>query len=148
MSDPAELAVVGIDDDADVLSGDLVRDLVTRNEEEIEALLARLDAAERLAATTERSVRQHPAFAFLDPDEATRLVPGPPGPVIVDDGRPQTTVVPRSLPPACAAGGSVEFARPSRERPKGFVGRLTTSHWWWRIGIALVAVALLIIKVG
>jgi hypothetical protein len=32
--------------------------------------------------------------------------------------------------------------------PTGLVGRLTTSHWWWRIGIVLVLVALVLVKFG
>jgi hypothetical protein len=30
----------------------------------------------------------------------------------------------------------------------GLTGRLMTSHWWWRIGIAIVLVALVLVKFG
>ena len=142
-----------------MLPGDLVRELVTRHEEEIEALVARADEAEARADAAERAVREHPAFALLDPDEATRLVPEPPEPVDVDDGRPRTTVVERSPANRSGAvrspsgatptpGSSPAPAATSPDVPPGFVARITTSHWWWRIGIALVAIALLLLKFG
>ena len=94
-----------------------------------------------------------PGWRALDPDVAADLVPEPAEPAI-DPARPRTTVVRRSAP-----GDPVERA-PVGERgtptpttaapdpPTGLVGRLTTSHWWWRIGIVLVLVALVLLKFG
>lgn len=152
MPDTSGMDAVGVHDDPSILSGDLVRDLVTRNEEAIEALLARLGDAEHLAAVAEQSVREHPAFALLEADEAARLVPGPAEPTAVDGGRPLTTVVRRPMPPASATdrpgGSSTPPVNGSGQPARSLAGRITVSHWWWRVGIALVAVALVILKVG
>jgi len=152
MADVAGLDGVAVDDGASVLSGDVVRALVTRHEEELEALVVRAEEIESEAEAVERAVREHPGFALLDPDEAARLVPVPPVPGPVDDGRPRTTVVQRSAPEAPAGARTERSARPpvgaQDDLRPGFFGRLGTSHWWWRIGIALVVVALVLLKVG
>jgi hypothetical protein len=148
--DLLELARVG--EGTSILTGDLVRDLVARNEDVIEALETRLAEIERLAAEAERAVRAHPALAKVDPEVARGMIPDPPVPAVIDDGRPRTTVVER---PRYPVPGPVATSTPIRgvvapqvEVPSGVVGRLVQSHWWWRIGIALVVVALIILKVG
>ena len=155
MPDVRGLEAVGIDDDASVLPGDLVRDLVNRNEEAIEALVARANEIEARAEAAEQSVREHPALALLDPDEAARIVVEPPEPTVVDDGRPKTTVVHRpsrnsssGAPPDGSVATTGPTAPAGESAPTGFLGRLATSHWWWRIGIALVLVAFLLLKFG
>jgi len=150
--DVTGLEGVAVDEGASALSGDVVRALVTRHEEELEALVARAEELENEAAAAERAVREHPGFALLDPDEAARLIPAPPAPGPVDDDRPRTTVVQRASPEVATGARSDRSTRPPAEaqdatRP-GFFGRLGTSHWWWRIGIALVVVALVLLKVG
>ena len=152
MAEVTGLEGVAVYDGASVLSGDVVRALVTSHEEELEALVTRAEEIEHEADAAERAVRDHPGFALLDPDEAARLVPVPTTPEPVDDGRPRTTVVQRSTPEARVGARTERSARPpvgaqDDHRP-GFFGRLGTSHWWWRIGIALVVVALVLLKVG
>jgi hypothetical protein len=146
------LEVAGVGEGTSILSGELVRDLVARNEDVIEALETRLTEIERLAAEAERAVRSHPALAKVDPEVARGLIPDPPVPAVIDDGRLRTTVVQR---PRYPAPGPVATSTPTPgvvaprvEVPPGVVGRFVQSHWWWRIGIALVVVALIILKVG
>ncbi len=140
------------DGEDDVLPGALVRDLVTRNEEAIDALLVRLAEAEREADSVEQSVRDHPAVGWLSADEVARLVPEASEPTVVDDGRPRTTVVDRPAAPLPSTGRARTSVAPraggAGEEPQGFMARLTHSHLWWRIGIALVVVALLLVKLG
>ena len=80
------------------------------------------------------------------------MIPDPPVPAVIDDGRPRTTVVQRPRYPAPDPRATSMPARgvvtPRVEVPPGVVGRIIQSHWWWRIGIALVVVALIILKVG
>ena len=152
MADADRLAASGLEDAPDVLPGDLVRDLVNRNEEEIESLLARLTEIESEAEVAEWDVRAHPGLALLDPDVAADLVPEPVAPD-VDPDRPRTTVVRRAAldAPAVRPGrrsGAVTSPTAPAATPTGLVGRLTTSHWWWRIGIVLVLVALVLVKFG
>jgi hypothetical protein len=153
--DVRSLEAVGTDGDAAVLPGDLVRDLVNRNEDAIEALVARANEIEARAEAAERAVREHPGLALLDPAEASRLVTETPEPAVVDDGRPRTTVVNRpsyNTPAGAPRDGAptrVGTGAPAGESAStGFFGRLATSHWWWRIGIALVLVAVLLLKFG
>jgi hypothetical protein len=153
MTEVTGLEAVGVDDGAPMLPGDLVRGLVSRNEEAIDALLAHLDEVERSAAAAERSVREHPGLSLLPPGEAEQLIPAPPAPVVVvDDGRPRTTVVDRSRPTPSPGGRSrasrATAGTAALEMSKGWLTRLTTSHLWWRIGIVLVVVALLLVKFG
>jgi hypothetical protein len=54
-------------DAPDVIPGDVVRELVARKEQEIEALLAELDDARREAEESERQLRDHPALVGADP---------------------------------------------------------------------------------
>ena len=165
MPDVDRLAAAGLVDAPDVLPGHLVRDLVNRNEEEIEALVARLTEVEAAAEAVEQEVRVHPGLALLDPDVVADLVPEPTVPEI-DPDRPRTTVVRRASPgtssdqrggrpatptptttPTTTSMSTAPVATPT-EAPPGLVGRLTTSHWWWRIGIVLVLVALVLLKFG
>lgn len=154
MPETSRLDAAGLADAPDVLPGDLVRDLVNRNEDEIETLLARLAETEVLAEEAEWAVRAHPGLALVAPDVAERLLPQPgaPDPDIGAD-RPRTTVVTRGAPGPTARGrngATTAHAAPSPAAgaSRGFVGRLTTSHWWWRIGIGLVLVAVVLLKVG
>jgi hypothetical protein len=143
------LDATGPADTPDVLPGDLVRDIVTRNEEEIESLLARLAEVEARAEEAELAVRRHPGLAHVAPDVAAGLVPAPTAPE-ADPDRPRTTVVQRAAPgpaPRPRHRSTSRAASPA-ERSTGFVGRLTTSHWWWRIGIVLVLVAVVLLKFG
>ena len=155
MPDVDRLAAAGLVDAPDVLPGHLVRELVNRNEEEIEALVARLTDIEAAAEAVEQEVRDHPGLALLDPDVAAVLVPEPTVPE-VDPDRPRTTVVRRATPGVSSdqrtgrsstAPTTAPVATPT-EPPSGLVGRLTTSHWWWRIGIVIVLVALVLLKFG
>ncbi len=143
------LDAAGPADTPDVLPGDLVRDIVTRNEEEIESLLARLADVEARAEEAERAVRTHAGLALVAPDVAAGLVPEPP-PRKVDPDRPRTIVVQRAAPAPARRERQRTATRPAppAERSTGFVGRLTTSHWWWRIGIVLVLVAVVLLKFG
>ena len=132
------------------LPGDLVWDLDNRNEEEIESLLARLTDVESEAEVAEREVRDHLGQTLLDPDVAADLVPEPPVPE-VDPDRPRMTVVRRAAPGAPAARAdrrsrTSTSATAPEGTSAGLASRLTTSHWWWRIDIVLVLVALVLLK--
>ena len=138
----------------DVLEGDLVRELVARHEAEIADLETRLAAAESDAAEAERAVRRHPALVLLHPDEARDLLPEPSGPSGAGGRPPATTVVRREVavpvvdrnPVTRPADG---HASPAPEPAGGGLGaRIVRSHWWWRVGIVLVVVALLLLKLG
>ncbi len=136
----------------DVLDGDLVRDLVARHEAEIADLEARLAAVEEAADAAERAVRRHPALVLLHPDEARRLLPDP-APSTGGAERPAaTTVVRRTAPPPAPDAGIRQSDGAAATEPTtdemSFATRFVRSHWWWRVGIALVVVALLLLKVG
>ena len=103
MPETHRLDATGPGDSPDVLPGDLVRDIVTRNEEAIESLLARLADVEARAEEAELAVRQHPGLALVAPDVAAGLVPGPTTPE-ADPDRPRTTVVQRSAPAPAPRG--------------------------------------------
>jgi hypothetical protein len=132
----------------------VVRELFDRNEQELELLRQELDAACREAEAAESRARTHPALGLLTPGEVTMLVPPDRGSVHgrePEDTPPRTTVDRRSRSvgapvPAHEAGGaggaSADDDGPSR------VGRLVTSHWVWRVGVAVVVVALVLLKVG
>jgi hypothetical protein len=139
---------------ADMLPGDVVRDLVERHEQEIESLLADLEEARREADAAEGLVRSHPAFGLLSADEADRLLPTFVEPEPVDGpldaaGRPRTTVVhrPRSTPPGAAGVGaaSSDAVAPTVQSR---ATKLVTSHWVWKAGVALTVTALLLLKFG
>jgi len=162
---------LGIGPGAPVVDGATVRELVARQEAEIERLLSQLARVERTAAEMEAEVRAHPAYGMLDAverrrleglaaDEDERSVPSrsadarPRGP----QRAPRTTVDTR---PRRASGGRMPASGPT-ERGKGprsraddpsqpngsCFGGLVTSHWVWKLGIALTAVAILLIKFG
>jgi hypothetical protein len=137
----------------DVLDGDLVRDLVSRHEAEIADLEARLGAAEAAAEEAERAVRRHPALVLLHPDEVRALLPEPTGPSGTAGRAPATTVVRREAapPPTDRVAGSrqADAGSPATEPSDAGLGaRIIRSHWWWRVGIVLVVVALLLLKLG
>jgi hypothetical protein len=154
VTETRHLDAAGFADAPDVLPGDLVRDLVTRNEDEIETLLARLAELEAQAEEAELAVRRHPGLALVAPDVAERLLPLPQAlDVEPGAGRPRTTVVTRGAQARSDTGQAGATTAPGPASPvtgesKGVLGRLTTSHWWWRIGIVLVLVALVLLKVG
>ena len=146
---------------ADVLPGDVVRDLFERHEQEIESLLVDLGEARREADAAEELVRTHPAFGLLGADEAERLLPrveedDPVDAAVDADGRPRTTVVHRSRPTptatatATAARASGGAASPDVAAPAGRsrASQLVTSHWVWKAGVALTVTALLLLKFG
>ena len=141
-------------DGTEVLAGDLVRDLVARHEAEIADLEARLAEVEGAADAAERAVRRHPALVLLHPDEARRLLPEPAPSTGGAERPPATTVVRRSAPPPPPgpdAGSRHADGAATSEAEADEVGlatRFVRSHWWWRVGIALVVVALLLLKVG
>ena len=127
-----------------------------RHEAEIADLEARLTVAEAAADAAERAVQRHPALVLLHPDEARRLLPEPAGPTGAGERRSATTVVRRTPPPSPAAGngpgsrgadGAASHPGPAPE-DAGLATRFIRSHWWWRVGIALVVVALLLLKLG
>lgn len=130
----------------DAVPGEIVRDLVARNEEAIADLEARLTLAEAEAAASERAVRRHPALVLLPPDEARQLLPAAPrGPRPPSPGA--TTVVRRA--PTAPAAAAPPSATPAPDGPPLSLGsRLVRSHWWWRVGIVLVLVAVVLLKVG
>jgi hypothetical protein len=103
-----------------ILSGELVRDLVARNEDVIEALETRLPEIERLAAEAERAVRAPPALAKVDPEVARGIIPDPPLPAVIDNGRARTTVVQRPRDPAHPGRGGTTG--------RGAIGRRRTPH--------------------
>ena len=162
--DEAELRSNGVG--SDVISGAVVRDLVSRNEQEIEGLLRVLDEALREAEEAERRVAAHPA-ASLVADEAVEtpaVVPStgaPPG-----RSRPRTTVDPRPRKMAPGADGgegafgpkvgatatdstaSVQPAADAMSASSSGVSSLFRSHWVWKSGIALTAIAILLLKFG
>jgi hypothetical protein len=137
------------------LPGDVVRELVERHERELASLAADLDRARREADAVEARVRSHPALDLLAPLEVARLVP-----VVSGNGAapgttataPRTTVVPRPRapgPPAPrpTAGSGADPADPAADT-RSVGSRLVTSHWVWKAGVALTAVALLLLKFG
>ena len=141
----------------DVLAGDLVRDLVARHEAEIADLEARLAATEAAAEEAERAVRRHPALVRLHPDEARALLPVPTGSSGTAGRPPATTVVHRETPappggshpgPDTGRGGGPASPTAAEPEPAGLATRIVRSHWWWRVGIVLVVVALLLLKWG
>ena len=143
-------------DAGDVLDGALVRELVARHEAEIADLEDRLAVAEASAADVERTVRRHPALLLLHPDDVRRLVPEPTEPHSTDGPPPRTTVVHRTAAPPPATertpvradrAGPVD-AHPTDTGPAGLGSRIVRSHWWWRVGIAVVIVAVLLLKFG
>ena len=129
--------------------GDVVRELFDRNELELEELVAELEEARRAADTAEARVRAHPALGLLTPDEVAVLVPAdrepePAGPA-QDPAR--TTVVRR--PPAPSGAGPGGPAGPDDDLdPRSPVARIVTSQWIWKVGVAVVVVALLLLKFG
>jgi hypothetical protein len=72
-----------IEEPADVIAGSVVRELVDRNERDIEALRHELEVALREAEQAEKLIAAHPAADELTPR---------PAPL----GRPRTTVVSRT----------------------------------------------------
>jgi hypothetical protein len=161
-----------------VVDGDEVRELVARNEQQIELLHHELALAQREADEAERRVSEHPAALWLDALPGTLAVtsdapltasPSGPAPVLpampvatngrtVVDRRP--SLAERSGPGASAtstvsatsAGSS--HRRKSRFRPqrsgraKPGLRSLLTTGWLWKAGLALVIGALVLLKLG
>ena len=132
-----------------------MRELVARHEAEIADLEARLTVAEAAAGAADGPCGGTPRLILLHPDEARRLAPDPVEPAGNTASRPRTTVVRRNAAsvgratPAAVvtAPGDHPAGGPGSE-PGGLGSRIVRSHWWWRVGIALVVVALLLLKLG
>ena len=141
-------------DPSSVVTGEIVRELVARSEQEILDLLAELEAAESEAQRIEQEVRIHPALATMASTEARLFLP----PRRPDRGRdptvtgpPRTTVDARPCPER-TVGGSGSGPSPVGHDPTShglsWMTRLSRSHWVWRTGVALVLVALALLKFG
>lgn len=161
-----------------VVDGDEVRQLVDRTESEIDALRRRLDVARRETAEVERALLEHPSVACLDAMPADLAVteaapltspPMPPGDsrTVVDRrpaGTAQRTTTATTGAPASSrrrrrttfgAGNPRAAGAPRRgRRPSGAKGRRHApratwiSGWAWKVGLALMAAALVLLKVG
>jgi hypothetical protein len=156
---------------APVVDGATVRELVARQEAEIERLLSQLARVERTVAEIEAEVRAHPAYGMLDAIERRYLE----GLAADEDERPVRSRFAGSRPggPQRAPRTTVDARprrAPGRQRPASGVteqgngprsradhpsspngsrfGSLVTSHWVWKLGIALTAIAVLLIKFG
>ena len=123
-----------------------------RNEQVLDALRRELDDAVAEADAAEAQVRAHPALGLLAADEVEMLVP----PERTPDLDPTTSgdVAPRTVvdrrpssarPPAGAA--AVDPALEADDR-RSALGRLVTGHWVWKAGVAVVVVAVLLLKFG
>ncbi len=160
MSEPRVQPTDAAAEDPHAVPGDVVRDLVARSEQEIDALEAELQALLLDVETAERRVRAHSALALLDPVAASRLVPasgtrGEQPPVSPD--QPRTIVDSRRRVPAdggaqrvhAASGpsGEVGVDDASSDRRGGF-SRLSRSPWVWWAGLAVTVGALLLLRVG
>jgi hypothetical protein len=171
MAEPPVPPFPDIGPGAPVVDGVTVRELVARQEAEIERLLSQLVRVERTAAEMEAEVRAHPAYGMLDVSERRRLealpadedepsVPSrswdvpPDGPL----RRPRTTVDTRPRhPPGGRRPSSPPTGQTARPRSRADgpspsngsrFGSLLTSHWVWKLGVALTAIAVLLIKFG
>jgi hypothetical protein len=152
---------------SDVISGAVVRDLVSRNEREIESLLRVLDEALREAEEAERLVAAHPAASLVpdEPVETRAAVPsaGAPAGRGSSRSRPRTTVDPRPRTAASRTDGangrkiavttpgtalSGQSATGAASTTSPGVSSLFRSHWVWKSGIALTAIAILLLKFG
>ena len=138
--------------EGEVLSGEVVRALFDRNEESLSALQEELAAAAQEADAAEARVRAHPGVGLLSADEVGDLLPPAPeasaaGPPSADAAR--TTVVHRPRP-ASTSGEQVPGGAgdPPEVDERGRMTRLVTGHWVWKAGIALMVVALLLLKFG
>lgn len=137
----------------DVLPGEVVRTLFDRNEQVLDALRIELDEATADADAAESRVRAHPALGLLAADEVKVLVPPDRTPVAtgpVSTDPPRTTVDRRPSRSAPPVGPAVPGPAPVgvvTDEPSG-VTRLLTSHWIWKVGVAVVVVALLLLKFG
>ena len=144
---------VGTGEADDVLPGEVVRTLFDRNEQVLDALRIELDEATADADAAESRVRAHPALGLLAADEVKVLVPPDRTPVAtapVSTDPPRTTVDRRPSRSAPPVGGAVPGPAPVgvvTDEPSG-VTRLLTSHWIWKVGVAVVVVALLLLKFG
>ena len=153
MSDPVPASAVA-PVPGDSLPGDVVRALFDRNEQELEALRREFDDACHETEAVEARVRAHPALGLLTPDEVTMLVPPDrgsglgspheaPPPRTTVDRRPRTAEALAAVVEGGAGDGAV-----GGEAGRTRAGRLVTSHWVWRVGVAVVVVALLLLKFG
>ncbi len=137
----------------EALPGDVVRTLFDRNEQVLDALKVELDEATAEADQAEARVRAHPALGLLAADEVEVLVPPEraPEPVAGPTGGPPRTTVDRRpsrvvpTPEAVVPGGSVAGVE---DAGRPLVTRVVTSHWVWKVGVAVVVVALLLVKFG
>jgi hypothetical protein len=161
-----------------VVDGDEVRDLVARNERQIEHLHHELALAQQEADEAERRLSEHPSALWLDAlPEALAVTPEapltgspsgptpvPPTPPVATNGR---TVVDRrpsrteaagpdmsatSDPSTASAGRSHRRKnRPRRQRSgraRPPLRSLLTTGWLWKAGLVLVIGALVLLKLG
>ena len=174
MAEPPASPFPGLSPGSPIVDGETVRELVARHEAEIERLMAQLARVERAATEMEAEARSHPAYGLLDPAERRRLeaLPAaddedPSAGARSDDGdsgkgerRPRTTVDarPRRRADAAAAlptGRSKAASTEPRDQgdstergERSWFASMVTSHWVWKVGIALCAIAILLIKFG
>lgn len=160
MSEPVVEPAAASTEGPHIVPGDLVRDLVARSEQEIDALEAELQAVLLDVEAAEHRIREHSALALLDPVAAARLVPpmhtrGERPPDSPD--RPRTVVDTRRRMPRDDAAHRVHAAAgppgehsvddAGSERRGGF-SRLTRSPWVWWTGLAVTVGALLLLRIG
>ncbi len=163
MTEVGEAELRGNGVGSDVISEAVVRDLVSRNEQEIESLLRVLDGALREAEEAERRVAAYPAASLVadDPVETPAVVPSNGAPA--GRSRNRTTVDPRPRTVAsetdgadgrkvqATATGSAVTGQPAADAMSANspgVSSLFRSHWVWKSGIAFTAIAILLLKFG
>ena len=148
MSDVRGAPVAGAAD-GDALPGEAVRTLFDRNEQVLEALRLELADAVAEADGAEARVRTHPALGLLAADEVHMLVPPErePADVAEPSGDPPRTTVDRR-PSTVRPSSGVPAVPAEEEDGRGRVGRLVTGHWVWKAGVAVVVVALALLKFG
>ena len=161
-----------------VVDGDEVRELVARNEQQIEHLHSELALAQREADEAERRLSEHPSALWLDALPDTLAVtsdaplkgsPSDPAPVLpttpvatngrtVVDHRP--SLAERTGPDASAASTEPDSSAGRSHRRKNRTRRqrsgrarltlrsLVTTGWLWKVGVVLVIGALVLLKLG
>lgn len=157
---------------AEMVAASVVRELIDRNEREIEGLLVELGVALREAREAELHLAQHPRVGDLEagpPRElARRTEPTESIPArAIRRQAPRTTVVSRPRTPSTptiehAGGATEEVDPPPPDRPPaptgprhavkreraGRLGLATRSNALFKIGVAVTLVALLLLKFG
>jgi hypothetical protein len=147
-SDTAAAPSPGVSDA--VIPGDVVRDLVARNEREIDELLALLEQALHEAEEAESRAGDSVVAVRGANGSTSRLGAGATGPVVprrtTTGGAPRTTVDARDRSAPSASTPHIE--RGHAPTPAGSKTSWFTSHWVWRSGVALTVLALVLLKFG